>query len=148
MERFHSKLSSVFKFKSGRDWAGRRALLWQETSNRGILTKCHFKNGHSVTNFIIGLQLSDPMLIRSLHYPNLSHVSQHLGKSLELITAMRLIIWAPQLSWLILFFGLGVVRAHKLCSNYLLVHAKNWLLACFSIHHLAGFVNKWWLSRE
>ena len=27
MERFHRQLSSVFQFKSGRDWAGRRAYL-------------------------------------------------------------------------------------------------------------------------
>ena len=27
MERFYRQLSSVFEFKSGRDWAGRRACL-------------------------------------------------------------------------------------------------------------------------
>ena len=30
MERFHRPLSSVFQFKSGRDWAGRQACLGRQ----------------------------------------------------------------------------------------------------------------------
>ena len=39
MERFHRQLSSVFQFKSGRDWAGRR--VW--AGNQGQIAEVHRK---------------------------------------------------------------------------------------------------------
>ena len=42
MERFHSQLSSVFQFKSGHDWAGRRACLGRKPVKKLLFFKILF----------------------------------------------------------------------------------------------------------